>query len=250
MPSDISFFDFIFGILLFVLGSLVVAMYSYGAVWAFRIRKALMTPLFKERARWVGVVGIFFAVLVASNLLIRAFAESNVYLSFLEYCIADAAGIVTLAWIDTTIKMARRSDPLNRNTIAWKQLRYVVWAFTFITTAGSLFSVVYLKINFFSTGGTGGAFVSGSFGWVIFGFIALLLSYRRSRDPVLKEHLKWFGLFLFVLFIVDTVLSRNIPAFVIADEVLLALDAYFLYRGVKSLAPFSRVPLEQLRKTE
>jgi hypothetical protein len=245
MSSDLSILGFVEDLLLFVLGAVVVAMYSYGAVWAFRILKALMTPLYRERARWVGVVAIFFGILVASNLLIRAFAESNFYLSFLEYFITNAAGMVTLAWIDTTIKMARRSDPLNRNTIKWKQLRYVIWAFTFITSAGSLVSVAYLRLNFFSSSGASGDFVSGAFGWVLFGFIALVLSYRRSRDPILKEHLKWFGLFLFVLFIVNTVLSHNIYGFIIADEALLALDAYFLYRGVKSLAPLSKVPLER-----
>ena len=63
------------------------------------------------------------------------------------------------------------------------------------------------------------------------------------RDPILKEHLKWLGLFLFLLFLVNTVLSRDFLAFRIADEALLAIDAYFLYRAVKSLAPMSRTPL-------
>ncbi|HZW57634.1 MAG TPA: hypothetical protein VFF30_15200 [Nitrososphaerales archaeon] len=243
MPSDYSIL--VFTILLYALGAVVVALYAYGAVWAFRIRNALMTPLYRSRAQWVGVVAVFFAILVSSNLLIRLTAPGDFYLSFLEYCIVDVAGIVTLAWIDTTMKMARRLDPLNRNTFKWRQLRILIWFFTFVTTFGSLFSVVWFRANFFSPAGTAGNFVSGSFGWVLLGFFALVLSYRRSRDPILKEHLKWFGLFLFVLFIVDTVLSREIDAFRIAGEVLLAVDAYFLYRGVKSLAPLSRVPLER-----
>jgi hypothetical protein len=229
---------------LYILGAIVVALYAYGAIWARRIGRALMTPLFKERAKWVEVVAIVFAILVASNLSIRLIDPTNFYLSFLEYCIVNVAGIVTLAWIDTTIKVSRRSDPMNRNTIKWKQLRYVVWFFTFVTTGGALFSVWFFHANFFTGAGNGGAFVSGSFGWVLFGFIALLLSYRRSRDPTLKEHLKWFGLFLFLLLIVDTVLSGEIDLFRIIGEVLLAVDAYFLYRGVKSLAPNSRAPLE------
>ena len=229
---------------LYVLGAVVVALYAYGAVWAFRIRDALMTPLYRSRAQWVGVVAIFFAILVSSNLIIRLAAPDNFYLSLLEYCIVDVAGIVTLAWIDTTMKLARRLDPLNRNTFKWKQLRILIWVFTFLTTFGSLFAVIYFRSNFFAPGGSAGNFIGGSFGWVLLGFIALILSYRRSRDPILKEHLKWFGLFLFVLFIIDTVLSKEIDAFRIAGEVLLALDAYFLYRGVKSLAPLSRVPLE------
>jgi hypothetical protein len=244
MPAETDFLGFLGTILLYVIGSIVVLMYARGAAWAFRFRRALTSPLYKDRALWVGIVGLFLVILVASNLLIRLLAPSNFYLSFLEYCIVDSAGIVTLAWIDTSIKMARRSDPLNRNTFRWKQLRYFVWFFTFLTTSGSLFSVVYFHVNFFSPAGTGGEFVSGPFGWVILGFIALVLSYRRSRDPILREHLKWFGLFLFVLFVVDTVLSRDIDLFRIAGEILLGLDAYFLYRGAKSLAPFSRVPLE------
>ncbi len=250
MPSDptssSSLLIFIAEILLFALGAVVVALYAYGAIWAFRIRDALMTPLYRERALWVGVVGVFFTTLIASNLLIRLLDPTNFYLSLFQYCIVDAAGIVTLAWIDTTIKLARRLDPLNRNTFKWKQLRIVIWVLTFLTTGGSLAEVIILRINFFtSPSGAGGAFIAGSFGWVLLGFIALLLSYRRSKDPVLKEHLKWFGLFLLLLFIVDTILSKQIPPFRILGEILLALDAYFLYRGARSLAPFSRVPLEQ-----
>src|SRR5579864_505990 len=111
-------------VLLFALGALVIGLYAYSAVWAFRIRRALMSPIFKDRAGWVGIASLNFAILVSSNLLIRFFAPNDFYLSFLLYCIVDAAGIVTLAWIDTTIKLARRSDPLNRNTFLWKQLRY------------------------------------------------------------------------------------------------------------------------------
>jgi cell division protein FtsW (lipid II flippase) len=203
-----------------------------------------MSPLFKDRARWVGVAAVTFAAVVSSNLLIRFFAPDNFYLNFLEYCIVDTAGIVTLAWIDTTIKVARRSDPLNRNTFHWKQLRYFVWFFTFLTTAGSLFSVLLFRANYFNApGGNGGAFIAGSFGWVFLGLIALYLSFRRSRDSILREHLKWLGLFLFLLLLVDTVLSRDFLAFRIADEALLALDSYFLYRAAKSLAPLSTAPL-------
>src|SRR5579875_1924043 len=114
MPSDptssSSLLIFIAEILLFALGAVVVALYAYGAIWAFRIRGALMTPLYRERALWVGVV---FTTLIASNLLIRLLDPTNFYLSLFQYCIVDAAGIVTLAWIDTTIKLARRLDPLN-----------------------------------------------------------------------------------------------------------------------------------------
>ena len=231
-------------VLLFALGALVIGLYAYSAVWAFRIRRALMSPIFKDRAGWVGIAGLNFTILVSSNLLIRFFAPNDFYLSFLLYCIVDAAGIVTLAWIDTTIKLARRSDPLNRNTFLWKQLRYFVWFFTFVTTAGSLFSVVYLRVNYFnSAGGNGGAFTAGSFGWVFLGFIALYLSFRRSRDPILREHLKWLGLFLFLLLLEDTVLSGNSIILRIAGLAVLAIDAYFLYRAVKSLAPLSKTPL-------
>jgi len=231
-------------ILLLALGTLVIGLYAYGAVWAFRIRRALMSPLFKDRARWVGIAALTFAILVSSNLLIRFLVPDNFYFGFLLYCIVDAAGIVTLAWIDTTIKLARRSDPLNRNTFLWKQLRYFVWFFTFVTTFGSLFSVIYNHVNYFNAqGGNGGAFIAGSFGWVFLGFLALYLSFRRSKDPILREHLKWLGLFLFLLLIIDTVLSRDLVPFRIADLILLAVDAYFLYCAVKSLAPLSRTPL-------
>ena len=69
-------------VVLFALGAVVIVLFAYGAVWAFRIRRALMSPLFQERALWVGVVAITFGVLVSSNLLIRYFASDNFYLTF------------------------------------------------------------------------------------------------------------------------------------------------------------------------
>ena len=156
----------------------------------------------------------------------QIFASDNFYLSFLEYCIVDTAGIVMLAWIDTTIKVARRSDPLNRNTFLWKRLRYFVWFFTFLTTAGSLFSVIFLHVNYFNTpGGNGGAFIAGSFGWVFLGFLALYLklpAIERSNSEGTSQMARVIPV---LLLIIDTVLSQDFLAFRIADEALLAIDA-------------------------
>ncbi|MFI5422304.1 MAG: hypothetical protein ACHQ1H_15180, partial [Nitrososphaerales archaeon] len=227
--SDTSFIPSIF---ILILGVFVGGLYLYSAVWAIRIKNALMSPLFRDRARWVGITALTFVILISANLVIRFLAPENFYLSFLLFFIVDAAGIVTLIWIDIAIKLARRSDPLNRNTFRWKQLRYFVWFFTFLTTIGSLVSVAYLHSNYFNaTQGTGGAFIAGSFGWVFLGLLALYLSFRRSKDPILKDHLKWLALFLFTLLIVDTVLSGHNAIFQIADLALLAVSAYFLYRA-------------------
>lgn len=245
MSSDITSLILVGSAVLYALGAVVTVLYLYGALWSSRIREALTSPLFKDRAKWIEIIAIFFAILVSSNLLIRFLAATNFYLGFLEFCIINAAGIVTFAWVDTTVRFARRSDPLNRNTLKWKQLRLFIWFFTFVEAAGSLASVAIFQINFFNSSSSGGAFITGSFGWVFFGFIALALGYRRTKDVTLKEHLKWFGLFLLVLFIVDTILSAQLLEFRIAQEILLGVDAYFLYRCVKSLAPYSRAPLER-----
>ena len=72
---------------------------------------------------------------------------------------------------------------------------------------------------------------------------SLSIEASGDEDTYSERTSQWLGLFLFLLFLVNTVLSRDFLAFRIADEALLAIDAYFLYRAVKSLAPMSRTPL-------
>ncbi len=75
MPAPYEPITFLLAILLFALGTVVVALYVYGAFWAFKIRNGLISRLYRDRALWVGTVAIFFVVLVSSNLLIRSLAR-------------------------------------------------------------------------------------------------------------------------------------------------------------------------------
>lgn len=47
-------------IIFFILWVLVVALFSYAAYWAFIIRKALATGLYRRQALWAGVMGLYF----------------------------------------------------------------------------------------------------------------------------------------------------------------------------------------------
>lgn len=247
--------DIVTSILIPTLVVAVAATYAYGAYWAFRIRSVLVNRLYRHRAQWIGIVGLFVALLAGSYLLINTFGSDNFYLSFLQYLITDIAGVVTFAWVDSTVLLVRRTDPLRRNTLSWSQLRIVLWAFVIITTIGGLTSVVIAHELFFSPQGGRGALISGPFGFSSAGLIAVLLSRRRSKDLTLRRHLKWLALYLFTIVLAGGVTGGQYLASIdilrIFSAAAVSIGAYFLFQAAKSLTPLNKLPagiLEDLRK--
>jgi len=109
-----------------------------------------------------------------------------------------------------------------------------------ISVAGGLAQVVYFRTNFYTTaGGPQGVLVYGPFGNLI-ALLALLVARNRSRDYALRQHMKWFALFVLVLVVASSdPLYRYTEAHV-AVSLLLALGGTFLYLATKSLVPVSR----------
>jgi hypothetical protein len=171
-----------------------------------------------------------------------------------------AAFVVIFGWMDATIRVARRSDPLHRNTLRWTKLRYFVFIVSFFSLVGSIFSLVY------NVGFPHGPPQSGSpsiltgfpllapIGFaLLLGGIALLLSARRSKDAILQRHLKWFGIFIIFLFVTNEaeneilaheLLVSNSSLLQIVTFGLFIVAAYFLYRCARSLTPVNPYPLE------
>jgi hypothetical protein len=227
-----------------LIGIVVIVIFAYGSYWAFQVRSALISRLYRNRALWAGSVGAFFALLILSNLLIGSLDPTNFYLSLLQFTIGYFGAAFTFAWIDTSIRVARTSDPLRRNTLHWTKLRVVLWVILILSIVGGLVTVVLLKTNYFSTpAGPQGDFLYGPYGDnIIFIIPALILSHKRTGDLILRKHLKWLLIFVVVLFFTSGLLNN--PATSFPRElggVVLIVDAYCLYRATRSLAPVSHI---------
>ena len=236
----------------------VAALYAYGSYWAFRIREVLIDHLYRERAQRAGTAGIFFSVLAASYLLVLVVGPGNFYLTFAQYLVDDLAAIVTFAWVDSTVMMMRRLDPLRRDSLHWTRFRIVIWALVIIATVGGLVSA--LLGNLFAsqatvspTGGQG-VLLTGPFGFSWIGLIAIVRSWRRSKRMALRGHLKWFILYLLAIWIASAATGgtylASIPILGVVSALSLAIGAFFLYLSAKSLAPVSRREPANMAKVE
>src|SRR6266571_5139691 len=187
MPSDISTVSII-------LSLIVGALFSYGAYWALAIRKALVSYLYRRQALWVGGVAMYFVAQSAFIALAIFYNMTGVYVNLLAAVFIAVGFAAIFVWIDSTVLVARRSDPLQRDTLHWSKLRYFIG----ITSTIGLFFNVLFNVIFANSSGSSYQLIGyppllGFIGTILLlGAIALLLSARRSGDMTLRRHLKWF----------------------------------------------------------
>src|SRR3989441_1947521 len=228
MPSDVS-------TAFFVLWLIVAVTFSYAAYWAFTVRRVLVHRLYRRQATWVGRMGVYFVALSSFLTLALSTGVSSRYVNVVGGLLIGSGFIVIFAWMDSTIRVARLSDPLFRDTLRWSKLRYFLG---FGTVGGAIASVISATMSGFSqVAPFGGALFLGAF--------ALLLSASRSGDITLRKHLTWTGLCTFFLWLgsqgqmplsrIQFLVQLNLPDGI--TYVFVAAGAYFFCRKAKTPGP-------------
>jgi hypothetical protein len=235
-------------------------LYLYSSYWAFSTRKVLVARIYRRQALWVAINALYFALFFAFAGVAIALggpSANGFYVDILGDIFTIAAFVVIFAWIDSSIRVARRSDPLHRNTLHWTALRYFLLV---VTSFGILFSLIIPSAYQQQNSATVQGFVLlGPIGTsLLFGGIALILSARRSKDPILQKHLAWFGAFIIFLFLTNRVEQEVFGHFIspsstsglfIAELITYALflvSSYFLYESARSLTRVNRYPSSNL----
>ncbi len=222
----------------------------FGAYWAFSVRRALAGRMYRNHALWLGILGVLTATVGVLTYSTNSFVNDGIAAFY------SALYILVFAFIDTTIPVVRRSDPLLRSILRWDRLRvglwcdaavlsvasYLLYAYYYNGVYSSLTGVVY----FLAAGSTFG--VSGA---------ALIVGARRSQDRVLRSSLKWLGLSLLswvLVFLASAVESSVLPNltefeyfysyYTLPYGALAILATYSLYRSTRSLVPMNRISLE------
>lgn len=208
-----------------------VLIYAYASYWAFEIRKASASRLYRNQALGVGLLCLGFALL---------------FISFI-FNLGSVLGPIQLLpfflpfyWIDASVLAARRSDPFLRDIYRWSKVRLILWPLLVLSWVANipnwsptpLFSLFFLIFLFLP-------FVTGA--------IYLPISAIRSRDTTFRRHLRWFG--FFAIFLVGAAVFGALsfligPVAFLPASVLFVLGGYCLYRSAKSLVPLNRISLE------
>jgi hypothetical protein len=245
---------------LLVIGPLWVVQFGYAAYLAIRIRSALRVGLYRNQA--LGVVIFATVVMLATLFLTVLVSLGPETLRYLGFAVQFFAFIALFYWIDAIGLAGRRSDPLLRDPLRWRRVRFLFWG---VILSGVILNFSYaaytlLLLGHLPSGGT----TTTTFPAVLIivfslaaflapplaGAILLPVVYRRSRDMFFRKHLRWLAaLSIWLLSFLVAALGPIGGA--VGNQVSNALfDAgyvgvgYFLYRSAKSLVPLNRLSFE------
>jgi len=236
---------------------LAIPLTAYAVYWAFNIRRALAVPLYRNQAFGVGLVGIAFVWFF----LVKAFSDylpNSGLVADLTILTFDIPPLLAFYWIDASMRTARRSDPLLRDTGYWSKIRLWLWGWNLLAFSALVFSVAYSAATQ-SYNPQGGPpplpiflyLLSPIFVTIITGLAFLPRAAKKSRDKRLRRHLQWFALFLFlalfffVMIFIAGGLENTIPT-VVAN----VIGGFCLYKSVRWLVPIGHLAPAEIQTIE
>lgn len=228
----------------YAVGALTVAIYGYVAFSALAIGRTLPVRLYRRQAIGMGLVTIILVVdLIGSTLSAQTKFVGPIPIQVMGDFYSIFIGI--FYWIDASVRAARLTDPLLRDTLHWSRLRIAFWAYDLLVTAVFIPLVLAGQIN--PAGGLAlvAAFLSPGFILSFAGIVVLPIASHRSKDKIFRKHLNWFGLFVVVALAVvlgGGLISVVLPPLTgsqsnLVEFPFVAFAGYFLYRSARSLVP-------------
>lgn len=210
MPS--SSIPILTGTTLFFVTLIFILLFAYSAYRAFTIRKVLFVRLYRNQALWVGTYGVYWTLIfIALGILDELYFQNPVAvtnypsLAFILFAGLYIGLILGFLWIDATMVVARRSDPLRRDTLRWTKLRFALWPAILV---GMLVGLLFVGPRIIATS-TGDplaeitAFYEANS--IVFILIAgtsvpaLILAGLRTKDILLRKQVTALGLYVVVL---------------------------------------------------
>jgi len=216
-------------------GSLTGAgMLLLAVIRAAQIRSALVSQIFRRRAFWIVVVGVFLTIAILTE---NSLNNGPAFLFLLVLI------VIIPAFIDRTILAAIDMDFFHRDTLRWKKFRLSSYSVPLV------FVVFILTVILFG-GANPPTWVSDAF-FLFFAVLAVAYGYsvvtlivgaRRTQDRTMKIHVRFLAFALACFAII--VLNDLGPEFILINDFLGVATAYLIYRAVMSLSPTSRIEKE------
>ena len=226
----------------------VVASYAYLVYSSRAIRGTLVSPLYRRRATGTALVAVAFLAIYLSG-----FDSANDLIGFIGGIAFFASTFILLYWIDSAIRSARGTDPLDRDTLKWSKVRFVIWAGVLGSVAFALVIGAYFSAFPSNTPSgfpdwanslTNYLFNVPIYLTVFTGVVVIPLAARRSKDANLRKHLEWFFIFILIQLALQGGLSQlfgtniaNNSTQILIDGMAMLLGFYPLYQSAKKLVP-------------
>ncbi len=215
---------------------------------AFGIGRALMRGVYRNRAYWIGATAIDLIFFVA----VADFFPTASPLQPIAFLVTF---VVLIAFVDTSIGVAREADFFHRSIRGWERVRKPFAALLLASSAVALGTILAVGANTYlnTLVGVLGFFQLFAVAALIFswGAVALTTGARRSADRTLRRFARMLGLTVvcFVLFITVWIPFAPFSVTVQAlgstiSDFCFVVGTYFLYLAVMSLSPVGRVEKE------
>jgi hypothetical protein len=231
--------------------AIVAAPYVYAVYWGLAIRRGLVMRTYRNQALAMSAIAGYF---VLGWIVGNVFGNQSQVLLFALFSLSSDATI--FFWLDATVRVARRSDPYERDNLHWSKTKFFLAAGIIIAAGITLTNAPIAAV--FGLGV--GVPTSVPIIYQVLGFgqylalmlttaAVLLVSAVRSKDRTLQNHLKWFGLFPAMLFVglaqlglINYFFSGTVSNTVGNTTsigllyIFLGLGGYCLYRSARSLS--------------
>ena len=239
--------DFIYW--LYVAGLLLAfGLGAYSAYWSLGLARALRAKFYSRQALIVGLFSVYGTVVLVTFYITYFLDPSllNSPIGTLQQAMYAVLAPLTFAWIDSSIRVGRRTDPVRRDPLRWSRTRLVLWPLLLISLIG-----FYPLHNGISET----ALIS--FALVGVSVPAILTAAKWSGDPYFRRSLKWFGFALAVLVVQNVGFNTLMPGLgtgvvysptglywsIVANLVLVPVLFYGIYMCARSLVPLNRIPV-------
>jgi hypothetical protein len=216
---------------------------------AFSIRRRMSGNLYRQQGLGIGLVTVLFGGFTVLLTLSSIFPAPDFVLTIISTWLVFWS---VFYWIDSSIRAARFTDPLLRDTFHWKRLRVVLWAYD----VGGPLGILGVFIWGSATGGSPSTPISPALSGLLFGtlfapivialfsgFVVFPIVARRSADRNLRMHLEWFAVYastILLLFVVS--LFNSSSSYYLVQGLVSTIASYTLYRSTRSLVPIYRFP--------
>ena len=239
---------------------------GYTAYWSLAIRRALRVSLYRRQLLWVASTSLYATYLLVTYYFagpepfIPSFLASNPFFSVLNQISFVFFPVMLLVWTDSSIQLARRSDPLLRDPFLWNRTRILVWAIValgVVVIAVTGLAPPYPRISDQNIGSVPGYTLGFSLQYVMLtvAAVVLLVGARRSGDEYFRRSLRWYGLgvaiivagtfgdFLFISGNPLAATTVNLAWGLSQNIVIWPLVAITIYECAGSLVPLNRISL-------
>ncbi len=226
-----------------VLSSLIiVGLLLLAVIRAVQIGRGLVSRVFRRRAFWMAVFGVFFLVAVLTT--IPSFDTISIvnFLGGISFLLVFP---VTFAFVDSSVLAAIEMDFFHRDTLRWNQFRMPFYVVPLALV------ILFILFDYYPNPPTwlsiAAIFLVVAF-VVVFGdsVVTLIVASRRTPDRTMKRHVRLLGFALacLTLSIFIGVTFTGYPPLSLPElsfDFLIVVFCYLFYRAVMSLSPTSRI---------